>query len=139
VIAAIRAAEEVYRQDTFKYFDVSEGDFGKANPEGVPTNKKKAWASNSTTAKRFRELGVQVDGAVSFTYAVVAGAAGAGFPNLPTKKSTSDFKFPATAAEPFYVIVAKSDLNGDSAFGYVVSHSLSNESYTEDEDFGRSQ
>jgi prepilin-type N-terminal cleavage/methylation domain-containing protein len=133
IITAIRGAEEVYRQDTLKYFDVSEGDFSKTNPEGNPTNKKKAWASGSTTAQRFREMGVQIDGAVSFTYAVVAGGAGASFPTLPTKVTTSDLKFPATAAEPFYVIVAKSDLDANGKFGYMVSHSLSNEAYTEAE------
>jgi type IV pilus assembly protein PilA len=135
VVATIRGAQEVYRQDTFKYFDVSEGDFNKTNPDGPPSNKKKAWASNSVTAKRFKELGVQLDGAVSFTYAVVAGVSGAAFPTLPTQKTTSDFKFPATAQEPFYIIVGKSDLNGDSKFGYVVSHSLVNDSYVENEGF----
>lgn len=131
VITAIRGSEEVYRQDTFVYLDVSGGSFSNTNPAGVPGTHKQAWAGNTPTAAKFRELGVQVDGAVSFTYAVVAGGIGDSFPSLPTNKS--DFKFPQSAAEPFYVILAKGDLDGDGVFSYMVSHSLSSESYAENE------
>ena len=77
-------------------------------------------------------LGVQPDGPVLFSYAVVAGVPGCSHPSLPTGKS--DFGFPTTAPSPYYVAVAKSDLGGKlGVYTYVVSHSYSSEIYVENE------
>jgi hypothetical protein len=50
---------------------------------------------------------------------------------VPTSKSS--FNFPNPPREPYYVAVAKADLNGDGTFSYVLSHSFSNELYVESE------
>ncbi|HEX2731727.1 MAG TPA: prepilin-type N-terminal cleavage/methylation domain-containing protein [Polyangiaceae bacterium] len=133
VLSSIRGAEEVYRQDTFVYLDVSQGSFSNLHPAGAPSSSKRNWADSGTSvaSQRFRELGVQINGGVFFSYGVVAGREGASFPTMPTSKSA--FGFPSTAVEPFYVAVAKGDLDGNGTFSWVVAHSLSNEVYVENE------
>jgi hypothetical protein len=66
---------------------------------------------------------------VSFTYGVVAGRTGDSFPTLPTNKS--DWNFPSSASEPFYIAFAVGDLDGDGTFSYAIAHSLTTEIYFE--------
>lgn len=139
VLNSIRGAQEVYRQDTFLYLDVSAGDFANLHPSAVPGDFKRNWAGDGdspTTSANFRELGVEVNGPVHYSYGCVAGRSGE-WPEPPTNKSKAAFNFPANANEPFYVAVAKGDLDGDGLFSWVLTHSLSNELYLEDE-HGRS-
>lgn len=134
VINAIRAAEEAYFQDTFQYLDVSQGDFNKLHPSTTPGAFKRNWAGDGDTpavSSNFRELGVQVDGPVYFSYGVVAGRAGAAWPAPPTARR--DFNFPEASPDPFYIVLAKGDVDGDGRFIYVLTHSLTNELYIEDE------
>ena len=134
VINSIRSAEEAYLQDTFVYLDVSQGNFANLHPSTTPGAFKRSWAGNgdsAETSRRFRELGVTTDGPVYFSYGVVAGRAGDSLPALPTQKK--DFNFPTTATEPFYVVIAKGDLDGDGTFSYLMSHSFTSEVYVEHE------
>lgn len=132
VINAIKGAQEVYRQDTMRYLDVSGGNYGNTHPEGDPGAFKKSWAGGTTTAaNRFRELGVELDTATFFTFACVAVAPGGSVPAPPTTKK--DFGFPEQVNEPVYVVVAKGNLDGDSVYSYLLSHSLTNEVYIENE------
>lgn len=136
VLNSIRGAEEVYHQDTFAYLDVSGGSFANLHPSVPPGAFKRSWAGDGdhvATSQNFRRLGVEVSGAVSFSYGVVAGRAGDPFPALPTKKSGAQFNFPAAASGDFYVALAKADFNGDGDFSYVVTHSLTQELYSENE------
>src|SRR5690606_27735139 len=71
VLTSIKAAEEVYRQDTFRYLDVSGGNFANRHPSATPGSFKRSWqgdGDSSETSANFRELGVDVGGPVSFTY-----------------------------------------------------------------------
>ncbi len=132
VINAIRGAQDIYRQDTMKYLDVSQGSYGNTHPAGPPGAFKTAWAGGtSVTANRFRELGVEVDSATYFTFACVAVDPGSGVPAPPTTKQS--FGFPSQVSEPVYVVVAKANIDGDSTFSYMLSHSLTNEVYVENE------
>lgn len=134
VIASIKIAEELYQQETFVYLDVSDGSFDNLHPTATPGKSKHDFAGNGDDAEvatRFRELGVETSGGVYFSYGVVAGRSGDAFPELPTDKQ--DFNFPAAATEPFYVVLAKGDLDGDGTFSYLLSHSLTNEIYMENE------
>lgn len=140
VLNSIRGAQEVYRQDTFVYLDVSGGSFQNLHPSATPGNFKRNWAGDGdspATSGNFRELGVEVSGPVYYSYGCVAGRSGEAWPEPPTNKSRSAFRFPASATEPFYVAVAKGDHDGDGLFSWVLTHSLSNELYLEDE-HGRS-
>lgn len=132
VINAIRGAQDVYRQDTMKYLDVSEGSYNNTHPAGPPGAFKTSWSGGSTVAAtRFRELGVELDTATYYVFACVAIAAGGGVPSPPTSKQT--FGFPTQASEPMYVVVAKANIDGDSTFSYMLSHNLTNEVYVENE------
>lgn len=132
IINAIRGAQDVYRQDTMKYLDVSQGSYANTHPAGAPGAFKTAWAGGSTTtANRFRELGVEVDSATYFTFACVAVLPGAGVPSPPTTKQA--FGFPSQVSEPVYVIVAKANIDGDSTSSYMLTHSLTSEVYIENE------
>lgn len=132
VINAIRGAQDVYRQDTMKYLDVSDGNYSNTHPAGNPGAFKTSWAGGSTTAaNRFRELGVELDTATYFTFACVAVDPGGAVPSPPTTKKS--FGFPQQVSEPVYVVVAKGNIDGDSTFSYMLSHSMTNEIYTENE------
>lgn len=132
IINAIRGAQDVYRQDTMKYLDVSDSSYSNTHPSGAPGAFKTSWAGGtSTAANRFRELGVELDSATYFTFACVAADPGEGVPSPPTTKQ--DFGFPQQVSEPMYVVVAKGNIDGDSQYSYMLSHSLTNEIYTENE------
>ncbi len=136
VLNSIRGAEEVYHQDTFQYLDVSQGTFDNLHPSVPPGAFKRNWAGDGDhppTTHNFRQLGVEVAGPVSFSYGVVAGRAGDAFPVMPTQKTAAQFNFPAAAAGDFYVALAKADFNGDGKFSYVVTHSLTQELYSEND------
>jgi prepilin-type N-terminal cleavage/methylation domain-containing protein len=133
-LAAIRVAQELYRQETFVYLDVSAGSLANLHPRSTPDGDKVDFGGDgddAALAARFRELGVETSGPVYFSYGVVAGRAGESFPEVPTEKT--DFNFPADPADPFYVAIAKGDLDGDGNFSYFLTHSLSSEVYMENE------
>lgn len=134
IINSIRGAEEMYRQDTFVYYDVSEGSFAKLHPSTTPGSFKRSWAGDGDspeTSRRFRQLGVAVAAPVYYSYGVVAVDTGASFPTPPTQKQ--DFGLAGTASEPFYMVVAKGNVDGDGIFSYLVTNSLTNEVYVENE------
>jgi hypothetical protein len=72
-------------------------------------------------------LGVMPDGPVTYSYAVVARTSGSA-PSIPTVR---DFDFP-DATGPFYIAMAKGDLNGDGEYTYALSHSDTAEIYVDD-------
>ncbi len=131
MLASIRGAQEAYRQETFRYLDVS-GDFAKLHPSTTPGAFKRSWegdGDNATTSANFRTLGVSADGGVYFSYGCVAGDTGDAFPAPPTSKQ--NFGLPAAAVEPFYVAVARGDTDGDGIPTWLLTHSLTNEIYIE--------
>ena len=135
MINMLKAAEESYRDERMVYLDVSAGSLGNSHPRTTPSgNTKYSWegdGDNAAVAQNFKRLGVSASGPVHFVYAAVAGTAGSSFPSLPTAKQ--DFNFPGTATAPYYVILGKADLDGDSVFQYALSHSLTTEVYIEGE------
>ena len=143
MMTTIKAGEEAYKDETFVYLDVS-GTFAddRFHPSTDPRgNVKVAWANTTPTAleTRFNTLGVQPDGPVMFSYAVVACGPGGGcteFPALPTEKTKDQFGFPSAASRWGYIAVAKCNVNADDSTNkktYVLSHSYSNEIYVENE------
>jgi hypothetical protein len=71
----------------------------------------------------FNPLGVRPDGPVAYSYAVVDGLAGGAIPTIPTART---FSIP-TPTGPFYIAMAKADLNGDGTFTYALTYSGSTE------------
>lgn len=77
-------------------------------------------------AKRWRILNVTTDGAVYYGYAVVAGLPG------EVKVEGLDPLFNVTlpeAAEPWFIVQAKGDINGDGTPSLYLGSSFSNQVY----------
>jgi hypothetical protein len=139
-MSSIKSSEEAFKGETFTFLDVS-GDFADDHfyPSAqatfpAQTYGKHAWSvlGGGPVEKNWRMLGVDPNGPVLFSYAVVAGGPGASLPTPPTGKQ--NFGFPPTASAPFYVAGAKADLGGAvGKFTYVLSHSYSSEIYIENE------
>ena len=132
MINAIKAAEEAYRDETFVYLNVSEGDLNSLYPMNKPGNGRTHWNNpNGNNYNNWQTLGVDSSTAVQFGYAVVAGAAGGTPPNPGTTERA--FNWPATT-EPWYVIKAVGDRDEDGIKAIVVAHSFSSEVYVEREE-----
>lgn len=122
LIGSIRAAEEEYKSDAFVYLGLLE--FSTWHPEDKPENKKYSWARNTDGemySKVLGPLGIEPSGAVSYAYGVVAGGVGDGPPKLDTDEQ--NFNIPSQAKAPWYIVMAKADLDGDGVFTYMLSHS----------------
>jgi prepilin-type N-terminal cleavage/methylation domain-containing protein len=118
MITQIRAAEESYRDETFVYLGMS--NFDLWHPEDEPQAKVYSWSKSTPVFDGvFGPLGVQPTGGVQYSYCVVAGGVDDGIPPIPT---TTNFDFPEPTG-PFYIVMAKADLNGDGTFTYALSHS----------------
>lgn len=129
MITQIRAAEEAYRDETFQYLGLAS--FALWHPVNDPDSGKRSWVAatpNAMGTQVLNPLGVMPTGAVTFSYGVVAGGAGGSLPTIPTAKT---FSFPAPTG-PFYIVMAKADLNDDGRFTYALSHSDTSEIYLED-------
>ena len=129
MVGSIRAAEESYRAETMRYLDVSAG-FSKHYPVETPGARKWAWDSPShTDYASWRQLGARADSPVYYGYKVAAGLAGATPPALGI---TSSPTWPATT-EPWYIIEAKGDVDGNGVFSFVTGSSFTGEIYVEAE------
>lgn len=118
MITQIRAAEEAYRDETFTYLGATS--FAVWHPTSTPGGFKYGWGADTTMREDvFDPLGVQPNGAVEYSYAVVAGTAGSSLPTIPTERT---FTFPAPTG-PFYIAMAKADLDNDGRFTYALAHS----------------
>jgi prepilin-type N-terminal cleavage/methylation domain-containing protein len=136
MVGSIRSAEESFRAETLQYLDVS-GTITNYYPSLNPGKFKSAWiasdCSAATLCSRWMQLGVTSDGPVMYGYAVVAAAASAtvasrlsGFPvNNPPN-------WPAPS-EPWYVILAAGDVDGNGTRSYAVGSSFTGEIYVENE------
>ena len=130
MVGAIRAAQESYRAETMRYLDVS-GAYNRWHP-AEPNKQKRAWdyPSHADYAK-WQQLGVRSDGPVYFGYLTYAGLAGEDV-RTPTGVS-ANFNFPDSPAEPWYIVQAAGDLDGDDERCYVVGSSFTSEIYVENE------
>jgi len=130
IIGQIHVAEASYRSETLGYLSCSSSlhDWYPAKPNG----KKRHWISTSHSAKAcWKMLNVAVDSPTLFGFAVVAGAPSE---TPPTPDTAANPNFPASPTEPWYVVQAAGDQNGDSHFSYFVSSSFQpSEIYVENE------
>jgi prepilin-type N-terminal cleavage/methylation domain-containing protein len=119
MLTQIRATEETYRDETFNYLGAA--NFNTWHPTNTPGGKRYGWASATTTMKTnvFDPLGVVPDGPVEYAYAVVAGTVGTSLPTIP---GATAYSFP-TPTGPFYIAMAKGDLNNDGKFTYAICQS----------------
>jgi len=131
MVGNIRAAQENYRSETMRYLNVS-GE--QAWYPAAPNKNKRAWDFPShADYNNWRQLGVRSDGPVYFGYVTYAGLAGTDVTE-PTG-TTATFNFPEAdeITEPWYIIQAAGDLDGDGVRCYVVGSSFTGEIYVENE------
>ncbi len=130
MLTQIRAAEEAYRDETFQYLGGS--NFDVWHPTTNPGDGKRSWDVTTANAQTtfFTQLGVRSDGPVVYSYAVAAGTGG----NLPSIPGSRTFNFAAPTG-PYYIAMAKADLNGDGLFTYALTHSDSSEIAVEDDTY----
>jgi prepilin-type N-terminal cleavage/methylation domain-containing protein len=129
MLTQIRSAEESYRDETFNY--LGGADFTVWNPTSTPGAKRYGWTYETTNSMRtdvFDKLGVMPDGAVNYSYAVVAGTVGSTVPTIPGNK-TYTFDTPTA---PFYIAMAKADLDGDGSYTYAICSSAESQIFVED-------
>lgn len=133
VIQSIRAAEELYRAETLVYLGCSgcggtgcapgAGNLNTFYPQlnGKPDTKKWHWVQpNHPDFACWQLLNVMTDHGVRFGYAVVAGSPDVALP------ATALSTLPAwpKATEPWYVIQAAGDRDGDSRYALFVGASF---------------
>ena len=112
MLANIKIAEEMYKDETFQYLgpsaDLTSSDsFYPSNP--LPGKQKMNFAGPGVPAVKWAELGVQTHGPVLFVYGCTAGANSA-----PTALGSgiTVSSWPALVAAPWYVIKARADIHG---------------------------
>lgn len=136
MVQSIRAAEERYRSEHGMYLDVSvEGGYYPSNPAGEPGSPKRSFFLSAGDDShpdnaRWLELLPTAPGPVRLGYRVNAG--------LPGEAMTEPvFTVPGltwpTPKEPWYVIQAISDLDGDGVPGTFVASSLNGEVFRQNE------
>jgi len=137
MIGSIKAHQEAYKSDMFAYLDVAGGHTISSTsyyPVNTPSNSIHAWGETTTDiGKRFNQLGVAPDGPVRFVYATTAGSgtdapAGDQLPNVAVEN------WPTTATgQPWYVVSALGDLNGDGVLSALSSASFTTQIYVDNE------
>ena len=135
MIGSIKAQEEAYKDETFQYLNVSTT-IDTFYPNATPDKTK--WAFDNPAGNNYanwKQLAVTSNLPVQFGYAVVAGLPG-GIP-IPQPGTTPAFVWPVPT-EPWYVVKAQGNLDGDTAGGptsnsILVSSSFTTEIYSENE------
>ena len=129
MIQSIRAAEERYRAENQTYLDVST-EMNSWYPMDTPGRDKWAWINDKgNDHDKWRLLNATAPGPVQFGYAVKADVAGTTPPPLETKSQPA-WK---PSNEPWYLIQAKANADGDDDYAYFAASSYSGEIYIENE------
>lgn len=127
VVQAIRAAEERYRSENQVYF----GDSTAYYPtDGKGATRHSFIAASHADYALWNTLKPVVDRPVGFGYWVNTGLPGE---PLPTVASSRKFATGSAASEPWYVVQARADIDGDDTYCVVVASSLNPDLHVENE------
>lgn len=133
IINSIRAAQESYKDETFRYLKVN--DMTSYYPfTGVAElrNAKKPWESGNTTiADNWRQLGVRPSTVVQFGYACDAGQ-GTGVPQQAALGTSKNLNYPTTAPD-WYVARAAGDRDGNGVLAIFVGSNFTDQIYGEND------
>jgi type IV pilus assembly protein PilA len=131
MLGAIKAAQEQYRAETFTYKDVSGGQSKLTYyPQKDPGKNAAAWgAPTDPEGIAYRELGVSADAPVRFVYGCAAGSGNVGIP----APGMTVANWPQTIQQPWYVVQARGDLDGDKIESIFVSSSFTSRIFTDKE------
>lgn len=139
MIQLIRHAETERKLDSMLYLGCSgcgaagcapgAGSLTSFYPMATPSDKKYTWEqAGHSDYECWRLLNVRTDGGVRFGYAVVAGG--------PSDAVIQPVGFTSLGAlgqpsEPWYVIQARGDRDGDGVYAQLVANSWANDVYVE--------
>ncbi|HEY6561632.1 MAG TPA: prepilin-type N-terminal cleavage/methylation domain-containing protein [Polyangiaceae bacterium] len=127
MVQSIRAAQERWFAETRTYFDVSTT-MVSYYPMATPGENKYAWDQpGGNDFANWRMLNPSVSGPVQFGYTTRAGAPGA----TPPALNITNPPVWGPAQEPWYVIQATGDTNGDGVFAMFAASSFSLDFYAE--------
>jgi prepilin-type N-terminal cleavage/methylation domain-containing protein len=132
MVQSIRAAQESWRAENHGYLDVSQT-LETFYPMPTPDQKKWHWdQSGGNDYANWQLLNPTVTGPVQAGYAVKAGPP---FTQMAAPSTKSKPTWPAAADqhEPWYVIQAAADTDGDGERAWFVAGSLNGEVYVENE------
>jgi Tfp pilus assembly protein PilE len=132
MIQSIAAAQERWRAESQRYLDVS-ASLTSYYPVDTPNRELHAWETSHADGPNWRRLNVTNSGAVQAVYTTVAGNAGTD-PNEEVD-GVSGLTLPTFGKqnEPWYLIHAKADLDGDSVFSLFLASSLNGEVYVKNQ------
>jgi len=124
IVGAIKAGEEAYYDETFAYLPLtatsSPNNYYPDHPDNASGQIKIQWgqADGATSCNacgtRMKALGVMPAAPVLFRYSIATGAVNDAIASGVSSKVSSS-AFPGNAPQPFYVVNAVSDLNGDGS------------------------
>ena len=130
MIGAIKTAQEQYRAETFSYKDISKvgklDDYSTFYPSTtVLKREKKAWGGGTDDiANGWRELGVAAAAPVMYIYGCAAGPGS----TAPAPPGITIVNYPTAATgQPWYLIKAVADLDGNGSVGTWVGTSVTSE------------
>jgi type IV pilus assembly protein PilA len=136
MIAMIKAAQEAYRAETFTYKDISGvgnlDDFSTFYPAALVGGRaKRGWdGGTGAVANAWRELGVSTNSPVLYTYGCAAGP-GSTAPVAPSLPKPLVGYPSAADGQPWYLVEAVADLDGDTKKGYWIGVSFSGQIFHE--------
>jgi len=128
IINGVRAAEEAYKDETFRYKGPS-ADLTTAYFPPGDLGTKRSWQATGVDA--WKEIGVAVSAPVQFGYACVSSTEQNALPALGI---TGNVNYPANPAAPWYVVRAVGNRDGDSVFAVLLGSSFTDEIYIENDD-----
>ena len=141
MIGAFKAAQEAYKSDMFSYLDVSgKGEIASDSYYPVTSTKERkahSWdqktGSETEVGARIKQLGVVADAPVHFIYACAAGPGTAAPAGHQLPNTTVDNWPTNPTGQPWYVVTAKADLNGNDVESVFTSASFTTQIFTENE------
>lgn len=133
MIQAIRAAEESYRAETGSYVSPSSNLDSDYCPSHSKWPSKVAWLETCGGGTSWSVLPVHTDGPVMFEYAAVSGKAGEAYAAAPSGMKNPPSFGTAKAAEDWFVVAARGDMDGNGVFAYGVGVSWTGDVYIDQE------
>jgi prepilin-type N-terminal cleavage/methylation domain-containing protein len=133
MIGAIKAGQEAFFDETFRYYDVSQGDMGNLYPSTGDWDEKIQWGGgNAQLAERWRTIGIEPEAPVQFRYSCVAGLPD----SMPTDALIGDevtYNLAALSGSPrhWYLVKAVADLDGNGIRSVFVGSSFTNEIFSQ--------
>jgi type IV pilus assembly protein PilA len=124
----IKAAEEAYKDETFRYLGPSGSSLNNYFPNNPkPGQQKMNFAGTGTGWADWEALNVKVAGPMLFVYACTAGNNSA---PTPLGSDITVGNWPATIAAPWYVIKARADIHGDGVDTVFATSSFTGDLYS---------